>query len=128
MMARLFQFLNDTNWTDFYAVLVWASVLLAVSWVILLAEDPANNGLPEWDLRLRRFGVIVMVAGFLLSVLVGGDKAWTPWWPMVLIIFGFDFYLAAAIFTGRRRARMLAAAALIASDARPAWAKAGKQT
>ena len=106
MIGKSIDYLNEINFTDVYAVLVWAAVLLAVAWMILMKDDPANSGLPEWDLRLRRAGIFIMVAGFIVSVLFGGNQGWTPWPPMVLIVFGFDFYLAAAIFTGYRRAKL----------------------
>lgn len=109
MMNLLDRFINgviDADWTDIYAVQVWVGVLLAVAWMNMMRDDPANARLPEWDLRLRRAGVLTMVAGFLLSVLFGGSQRWTPWPPMVLISFGFDFYLASAIFTTRHRARI----------------------
>jgi hypothetical protein len=106
MIARALGFLLDYDWTAVHAVLVWAGVLLAVAWLSLMREDPANAGLPEWDLRLRRVGVVIVVAGFLIAVLFGGERLWTPWPPMVIVAFGFDFYLAATIFTVRRRARL----------------------
>lgn len=96
----------ETNWTDLYAVLVWVSVLLSVCWMIQMREDPANTDLPEWDLRLRRAGIFMVVAGLIVSVLFGGSQGWTPWPPMVLIVFGFDFYLAAAIYSGYHRTQV----------------------
>jgi hypothetical protein len=42
----------------------------------------------------------------MISVLFGGQMKWVPWPPMILIVFGFVFYLSAAIFTGQRRTRI----------------------
>lgn len=106
MTARVVGYLIDGDFTALYAVLVWIAVVLALVWTILMHDDPANAGLPEWDLRLRRTGVLLMVAGFILSVLFGGNQGWAPWPTMLLIVFGFDFYLASAIFTLSRRKRI----------------------
>lgn len=106
MIGRAVNFVIEWDWTAVYALMVWTGVLLALAWTILMPNDPANADLPEWDLRLRRTGVLVMVAGFLLTVLFGGDQGWKPWPPMLVIALGFDFYLAAAIFTAKRRARL----------------------
>lgn len=103
MTARMMAYLIDSDFTATYAVLVWIGVFLAVGWAILMREDPANRGLPEWDLRLRRSGIIIMVAGFLLTVLFAGDQGWAPWPTMLLTIFGFDFYMGAALITASRR-------------------------
>lgn len=104
--ARIFDAFLERDFTELYAVLVWAAVMLAVTWSILLREDPANKGLPDWDLRLRTIGVAIIVFGLLLSVLFGGDRRWAPWPTMLVVAFGVDFYLAAAIFTGRRRHKL----------------------
>lgn len=108
----------DSNWADTFTILVWIGVLLAVAWTIHMRVDPANDGLPEWDLRLRRFGVLTMVFGFLICVLFGHSQGWTPWPPMVLIALGFDFYLAAALVTKKRRSK---AQRLLARDERLRW-------
>lgn len=105
-MSELFAYLNDTDFTVSYAVMVWAGVLLALAWAITMHTDPANANLPEWDQRFRRIGVIIMISGFIASVLFGGDKAWAPWPTMLIVIFGFDFYLAAAIFSIRQRLKI----------------------
>lgn len=108
MLGRAVDFVIEWDWTALYAVFVWAAVLLAVTWTISMKDDPANFGLPEWNLRLRRTGILLMVGGFLISVLFGGSQGWTPWPPMVLIVFGFDFYLATALLTGWQRTRLRA--------------------
>lgn len=106
MTARIIEYLLGADLTAAYAVLVWIGVLLAVAWSILMKDDPANHMRPVWELRLRRAGVIIMVGGFLLTVLFGGEQRWAPWPPMLIIVFGFDFYLAAATLTSARRAKM----------------------
>lgn len=107
MIGKTVNFLIEQNYTDIYAVLVFACVLLAVAWSILMRDDPANTMLPQWDLRLRRIGVMITVAGFMISVLFGGRMGWVPWPPAVLIVLGFVFYLSAAIFTSQRRMRII---------------------
>jgi peptidoglycan/LPS O-acetylase OafA/YrhL len=100
------EYLIDNDFTALYAVLVWAGVMLAVAWVIMMRDDPANSGLPEWDLRMRRAGIVTMVAGFILSVLFGGNQQWAPWPTMIVVVLGFDFYLASAILTQRHRVKI----------------------
>lgn len=105
MISRTLAYLMNGDFTATYAVLVWCGVFLAVGWVILMREDPANRGLPEWDLRLRRGGILFMVAGLLLTVLYGGDQGLAPWPTMLVTVFGFDFYMGAALITASRRRR-----------------------
>lgn len=49
-----------------------------------------------------------MMMGFLLSVLFGGDRKWVPWPTSVLVIAGFDFFLASAIYIVKRRTKLFA--------------------
>lgn len=106
MTARIIETILGADLTAPYAVLVWIGVILALIWAILMADDPANAGLPEWDLRLRRTGVIIMLFGMLLTVLFGGNQAWAPWPTSLITAFGFDFYLASAILTARHRSKL----------------------
>lgn len=124
MTARIVSLALDADLTAAYACIVWIGVMLSVVWTILMSDDPANAGLPKWDLRLRRIGVITMAFGFILSVLFGGDQGWAPWPTMLIIAFGFDFYMAAAIMTSHRRTeirKMRERMAGIATDHRPIW-------
>lgn len=108
MIGRAINFIIEFDWTALYAVIVWIGVLLAVAWVILMEKDPANEHLPVWELRFRRFGIYVMVGGFLLSVLFAGNQGWTPWPPMLVIAFGFDAFLGAAILSTVHRTKLYA--------------------
>ena len=106
MTTKVVDYFIENDFTAAYAVLVWIGVMLAVAWIKTMGDDPANKGLPEWDRRLRRVGIIIMLVGFLLSVLFGGDQKWAPWPTHIIIALGFDFYLAAALLTARHRAKI----------------------
>ncbi len=75
----------------------------------LMNDDPTHKALPAWQRRSSRFGVGIMIGGFLVTVLFGGERAWAPWPPMVIIIIGFDLYIASAIWTSKHRIRAFAA-------------------
>lgn len=96
----------SADYTTPYQILVWIGVILAVIWTGKMRDDPANAALPEWDRTLRRAGVYIMAGGLLVTVLFGGDRAWAPWPPMLIIVFGFDFYFAASIGSLYLRERM----------------------
>ena len=119
MIGGTMNWILSTNWSDPFTILVWIGVLLAVVWTIMMRDDPANDGLPEWDLRLRRAGILTMVFGLSISVLFGNSQGWTPWPPMILVVVGFDFYLAAALLTSKPRVRMADRLRRLAQDERP---------
>lgn len=101
----------DQDYSQLYTILVWLGVLLVVAWVIVMHDDPANVDLAPWQPRLLRTGVIIMITGFLLSVLFGGDRKWIPWPTSVVVISGFDFFIGSAIYIVRRRTALFKAAA-----------------
>lgn len=105
-MNWLMALILKTDLTVPYAVLVWAGMLLSVWWLIVMRNDPTNRGVPEWHLRIRRTGTILITIGFMLTVLFGGDLAWTPWPPMLLVALGFDVYLAGSILVASRRCKL----------------------
>jgi hypothetical protein len=39
-------------------------------------------------------------------VLFGGNQQWAPWPTMIVVVLGFDFYLASAILTQRHRVKI----------------------
>lgn len=108
MTTNAIDYLVNLDMTVFYAVLVWIGAFLTVTWAILMRADPANgpDRVHHVDLRLHRWGILIMLAGFLASVLLGGRQAWAPWPTMLIVIFGFDFYIAVSIFTVVRRAKV----------------------
>lgn len=103
MTTGTIDYLLSQDTTAFYAVLVWVGAFETVAWAILMHADPANANIPARDLRLHRWGILIMLMGFLASVLLGGRQAWAPWPTMLLVAFGFDFYIGVSIYTIVRR-------------------------
>ncbi len=101
-------FLNNFDFTALYMVLVWLSALLAVAWMAAMRSDPALWNLPPWHLNMRRAGILITEGGLLTSVLFGNELHWTPWPPMVAVVFGLNVYMTSMILTSRERAKTMA--------------------
>src|SRR4051812_32010934 len=102
-MTSVLAEIRNYDFSDIYASLVWIAAALGVGWTGTIWTDPANLHCAKWTLHMRRLGMLVSVAGLLVSVLFGGSMGWVPWPPMVIVVAGLNFYLAGSILCAQAR-------------------------
>lgn len=93
-VADTVYFLDGVDFVPAQVVLSLTGAILSM-WYMQIASNCSHEPRIVWC--ARRFGVFLIAASLLWSVVFAYYRVWQPWPPYVLLLFGLNLALLAAI-------------------------------